>query len=339
MIRIQQGAARAGHFLSLSWRGVRLAGAGAGMAALLMAAPAAAQDWTPQRSIEIVVGFAPGGSADQIARQLSNAVKDTFPVPVVVVNRPGAAGALAAQQIAQAKPDGYQLFVGGGSETTSVGNHQKLSYDPRKDFTPVLKVARLPSVLAVKADSPHQTMQSIIEQAKKAPGSLSYGSTGEGSLFHSTMLVFQAKSGLNFLHVPYKGAADSLLALAGGQVDMAFGAPEEVMGLINGGRIKPVAVFSDKRVPAFPDVPTVTELGYPVALDNMKGLMAPAGLPEPVYRKLHDAFKAALDTPAWKTFTEKTGLMTDYADGPAFQQQIDAGYELIGESLRTLPKS
>lgn len=303
-----------------------------------MAATAAAQDWKPERTIEIIVGFAPGGSADQIARQLSNAVKDTVPVPVVVINRPGAAGALAAQQIATAKPDGYLLFVGGGSETTSVGNHKKLNYDPRKDFTPILKVARLPAMLTVKADSPYKSLQDVVAAAKQKPGSLSYGSTGESSLYHSIMLVMESKSDLKFLHVPYKGAADSMMALAAGQVDMAIGAPEEIKGLVDGGRIRPIAVFSDQRVPAFPDVPTVTEAGYPVALDNMKGLMAPAGLPDPIYQYLHKVFADALKTDAWRGFTDKTGLNTSYADGPAFQKEIDAGYTMIGDALGTAPK-
>lgn len=313
--------------------------AGVALAAAMAAAPvapAAAQEWTPTKPIEIYVGFAPGGSADQIARQLANAVKDTMPVPVVVINKPGAAGALAAQDVAQAKPDGYRMFVGGGSETTSVGNHQKVSYDARRDFTPVLKVARLPSVLAVPANSPFKTAQDLIAAAKAKPGALSYGSTGEGSLFHSTMLAFEANSGLRFLHVPYKGAAESLLALASGQLDMAFGAPEEVKGLIDGGKIRPIALFSKTRLPSMPNVPTVTELGYPVALDNMKGLLAPAGLPEPIYRYLNKTFHDALQTPAWKSYAQNSGLTTDYADGPAFQKEINDSYALIGDSLRTI---
>lgn len=313
--------------------------AGVALAAAMAAAtlaPAAAQEWTPTKPIEIYVGFAPGGSADQIARQLANAVKDTMPVPVVVINKPGAAGALAAQDVAQAKPDGYRMFVGGGSETTSVGNHQKVSYDARRDFTPVLKVARLPSVLAVPANSPFKTAQDLIAAAKAKPGALSYGSTGEGSLFHSTMLAFEANSGLRFLHVPYKGAAESLLALASGQLDMAFGAPEEVKGLIDGGKIRPIALFSKTRLPSMPNVPTVTELGYPVALDNMKGLLAPAGLPEPIYRYLNKTFHDALQSPAWKSYAQNSGLTTDYADGPAFQKEINDSYALIGDSLRTI---
>lgn len=307
-----------------------LAGA---LLAAASAGPAVAQDWTPTRPIEILVGFAPGGSADQIARQLSEAVKDTVPVPVVVINKPGAAGALAAQEIAEAEPDGYKLFVGGGSETTSVGNHQKIPYDPRRDFTPVLKAARLPSVLAVNVKSPYPDMKALIAAARGKPEALSYGSTGNGSLFHSTMLAFEANSGLRFLHVPYKGAAASLTALAAGEVDMAFGAPEEVRGLIDAGKIRPIAVFSRSRVASLPDTPTMTELGYPIALDNMKGLLAPAGLPEPVYRYLNRVFHDALQSPSWKAYTARSGLTTDYADGPAFQKEIDESYALIGDSL------
>jgi len=298
--------------------------------------PALAQEWKPERPIEILVGFAPGGSADQIARQLSNAVKDTIPVPVIVINKPGVAGVLAAQEVANAKPDGYKLFIGGGSETTSVGNHQKIAYDARKDFTPILKAARLPSVLAVSVNSPYKTMQDLIAAAKEKPEALSYGSTGEGSLFHSTMLAFEANSGLRFLHIPYKGAAEATLALAAGQLDMAFGAPEEVRGLIDGGKIRPIALFSKERVASLPDVPTVGELGYPVALDNMKGLMAPAGLPEPIYRYLNRVFHEALDSPTWKTYAKNSGITTDYADGPAFQKEINESYALIGDSLKAI---
>jgi tripartite-type tricarboxylate transporter receptor subunit TctC len=152
------------------------------------AAPAWAQEWTPAQPITILVGFAPGGSADQIARQLSFAAKGILPVPVVVVNKVGAAGAIAAQAVAEARPDGYTLFVGGGSETTSVGNHKALPYDPRKSFVPVIKVSRAPSILAVRADSKYADMKALLADAKTAPEKVSYGSTGEGGIFHSTGL-------------------------------------------------------------------------------------------------------------------------------------------------------
>lgn len=295
---------------------------------------AAAQAWVPDKPITILVGFAPGGSADQIARNLAIGAKDHSPVPVLVVNRPGAAGTLAAQATAQAKPDGYTMFVGGGSETTSVGNHSPLNYDSRTSFRSIIKVARLPSVLVVRADSPYADMRALLAVAKSAPEKLSYGSTGQGGIFHSTALVLEKISGIKLLHVPYKGAAESLTALAGGQVDMAFGAPDEVRALVSGGRLRPIAVFSRTRVPAYPDVPTMTELGYPVAIDNMKGLMAPAGLPDPVYQWLFETFRKAMQTPEFQQYARSSGLNIDFADGPAFQRDINEGYEAIGRALK-----
>ena len=298
-----------------------------------LALPAWAQEWRPTQPITILVGFAPGGSADQIARQLSFAAKDIIPVPVLVVNRVGAAGAIAAQATADARPDGYTLFVGGGSETTSVGHFNALTYDPRKSFVPVIKVSRAPSILAVKADSRFTDIKALLAEAKTAPEKVSYGSTGEGGIFHATALVLEKQSGIKLLHVPYKGAADSMNALLGGQVDAAFGAYEEMKPMIDAGRVRPLALFSRSRLPALPNVPTMMEVGVPVALDNMKGLMAPAGLPPHIHRYLHDSFRKAMQTELWKDYVAKSGLTQDYMDGPSFQKEIVDGYELIGKAI------
>jgi tripartite-type tricarboxylate transporter receptor subunit TctC len=292
-----------------------------------------AQEWVPSQPITILVGFAPGGSADQIARQLSFAAKGIIPVPVLVVNRVGAAGAIAAQATAEAKPDGYTLFVGGGSETTSVGHFKSLPYDPRKSFTSVIKVSRAPSILAVRTDSKFADMKALLAEAKSGPEKVSYGSTGEGGIFHATALVLEKQGGIKLLHVPYKGAAESMNALLAGQVDSAFGAYEEMKPMIDAGRVRPVALFSRTRLPALAAVPTMLELGVPVALDNMKGLMGPAGLPPQVTRYLHDSFRKAMQTPAWKEYLAKSGLTEDYAEGPAFQKEVAEAYDLIGKAI------
>ena len=297
------------------------------------AAPAWAQEWTPTQPITILVGFAPGGSADQIARQLSFAAKGLLPVPVVVVNKVGAAGAIAAQAVAEAKPDGYTLFVGGGSETTAVGNFKALPYDPRKSFQPVIKVSRAPSILAVRADSRFADMKALLAEAKQAPEKVSYGSTGEGGIFHATGVVLEKQTGIKLLHVPYKGAAESMTALLAGQVDSAFGAYEEMKPMIDAGRARPLALFSRTRLPALPATPTMTEVGVPIVLDNMKGLMGPAGMPAPVVRYLHEQFRKAMQTPAWKEYVAKSGLTEDYADGASFQKEVVDAYELIGKAI------
>jgi len=298
-----------------------------------LALPSWAQEWTPTQPINILVGFAPGGSADQIARQLSFAAKGIIPVPVVVQNKAGAAGAIAAQTVAESKADGYTLFVGGGSETTAVGNFKSLPYDPRKSFTPVIKVSRAPSILAVKSDSKFADMRALMSEAQQGAERVSYGSTGEGGIFHATCLVWEKTAGIKLLHVPYKGAADSMNALLGGQVDATFGAYEEMKAMIDAGRVRPLAIFSRSRLPMLSSVPTMTELGVPVAIDNMKGLMGPAGIPPNVVRYLHDSFRKAMQTPEWKEYVAKSGLTQDYADGTTFQKEYVEAYEIIGKAI------
>ena len=313
-----------------------LVGLAAWTAAASLSTPslAATAAGVPDRPITILVGFAAGGSADQIARNLAAAAKDISPVPILVVNKPGAAGVLAAQAVAQAKPDGTTLFVGGGSETTSVGAHQPLPYDPRSSFRAIIKVARLPSVLVVRVDSPYADMKALMTAARAAPEKLSYASTGQGGIFHSTGLVWEKVGGMKLLHVPYKGAAESMTALLGSQVDMAFGAPEEVQALVAAGKLRPIAIFSSARLPAYPNVPTMTELGYPVAIDNMKGLLAPAGTPDATANWLFETFQKAMQTPEFVQFAKTAGLSIAYADGPGFQREINDSYNAIRKAIQ-----
>jgi tripartite-type tricarboxylate transporter receptor subunit TctC len=299
-----------------------------------LALPAWAQaEWTPTQPITILVGFAPGGSADQIARQLSFAAKSIIPVPVVVQNKVGAAGTIAAQQVADAKPDGYTLFVGGGSETTSVGAL------PEAGLRPAQVVHHRHQGLA-RAEHPGgqgrlevRRHEGAAGRSQDGPEKVSYGSTGEGGIFHATGLVWEKQAGIKLLHVPYKGAADSMNALLGGQVDSAFGAYEEMKGMIDAGRVRPLALFSKTRMPQLPNVPTMTEVGVPVALDNMKGLMGPAGMPANVVRYLHDSFRKAMQTAEWKDYVAKSGLTQDYADGASWQKEVVDGYDLIGKAV------
>lgn len=294
---------------------------------------AQAAPWVPAQPITILVGFAPGGSADQIARALAQASKGLLPVPVLVVNKVGAAGTLAAQAVAEARPDGHTLFVGGGSETTTVGHFKTLPYDPRKSFTPVIKVSRAPSILAVRADSRFADMKALMADARSAAEKVSFGSTGEGGIFHATALAWERQAGVKLLHVPYKGAAESMTALLGGQVDSAFGAYEEMKPMLDAGRVRALALFSRSRLPALPQVPTMAELGVPVAVDNMKGLMAPAGLPAPVLQTLHDVFRRATQTADWRDFVARSGLTQDIADGATFQREINEAWDVIGRAV------
>ena len=154
------------------------------------AAVAPARAWEPKKPINIVVGFAPGGGTDIIARTVTSAAQEFFPVPLVIVNRAGASGTIAAEYVRNAPPDGYTLLVAGGSESTSVGNHQKLPYDIRTDFTAIIQFNRQRTLLAVKGDAPYKTLKEFVTEVKANPGKYTYGSSGAGSLYHSALLVF-----------------------------------------------------------------------------------------------------------------------------------------------------
>jgi tripartite-type tricarboxylate transporter receptor subunit TctC len=307
-------------------------GLAAGVAGLLPRTARAA--WRPDRPIHLVVGFAPGGGTDVTARALANAAQDLFPVQIVVVNKPGAAGVIAAQQVARAPADGYQILVGGGSESTSVGNHQQIPYDPRKDFRAVIMMQRSPIHLFVRADSPHKHLGDLVTHAKINPGKVTFASSGVGGLYHSTQLVLARKAEITVNHVPYQGGAPSMQAVLAGEVEVGLGAPEEIKGQLDAGQIRVLAVASKERTPGYESVPTLRELGFDVFIENMKGLNAPAGLPDDIYGYLHDGFKQAIESETWKTQAARVGILTEYLDGPAYQQRITDMYNTIGEALK-----
>ncbi|BAT60719.1 tripartite tricarboxylate transporter family receptor [Variibacter gotjawalensis] len=293
------------------------------LAAAALIAPSLAQaEWVPNKPITIVVGFAPGGGSDVIARALQSAAQPFFPVPIIVLNKAGAAGTTAAAEVARGPADGYTMFVGGGSESTSVGAYRQLPYDIRKDFRPILRATSNPQLLVVAANSPYKTAQELIAKAKANPGTLNYGSSGPGSLVHATTEVFAKKADLKLQHVPYQGGGPALQAVVAGQIDFLISALDEVQGQLDGGTIRVLAVARPQRLETHPDVPTLRELGYDVIGDNMKGLVAAAGLPDDAYKFLHDNFKKGLDSAAWQEFATRSKFKTEYLDGPGFQKAM-----------------
>ncbi len=299
-----------------------------------VAMPASGQtDWEPTQPIQLVVGFAAGGGTDVIARTLTSAAQPLFPVPIVVVNRPGAAGTVAAEMVANAEPDGHTLLIAGGSESTSVPAHQELGYDPRTDFTPIIHVARLRIFLAVPSDSPWQTFEDFVEDVRANPGQYSYGSSGSGSLYHSTMLVLGDVADLDMRHVPYQGGAPAMAALLGGHVDITLGSPDEVKPHYDAGSIRLLALTSEDRFEPWNDVPTLQELGYDVYLENMKGVVGPAGMPDEAVQYLHDKFKEAMEGETYQTLAARSEIETTYMDGPAFGQAMTDMLDTITAAL------
>jgi len=298
----------------------------------LIASPVVA--WEPTKPIKLVVGFSPGGGTDAIARTVASAAQEFFPVPLVIVNRSGASGTLAAEFVASSKPDGYTLLVAGGSESTSVGNHRPLKYDIRKDFTPIMRINRYRIFLAVNAKSGIKTVKDLVEKAKSAPGKMAFSSGGNGSLYHSAMLVFNRETGTDMKHVPYKGGALGLAALVGGHVDVGVGAALEVKPHVDSGKIVLIGHTSPDPTDAYPDVPTLQDEGYDIVLGNMKGFVGPAGMPADVTQYLHDNFKKALETDTWKRLAKKQKIDTAYANGPDFLEAMAGMYNVIGKAVK-----
>jgi len=304
----------------------------AGLAAASTAGTARA--WEPARPIQLIVGFAPGGGADLAARAIAEASSRFFPTPLVVMNRPGAGGAIAAQQVAGMAPDGLNLLVGGGSESTSLPAFRELPYDPKKSFRAIIRITRQPLLIVARRGGRFADLPSVIEAAKRAPGAIPHASSGQGSIYHAVFVLLSRAANIELLHVPFTGGAPSLQALMAGTVELAVLAPEEMAGLAQAGEVRPLAVASAGRIPAHPDVPTLRELGWDVVVENMKGLNAPAGLPDEIYATLHDRFRRGMQEPAWKTFLERTGAMDGYLDGPGYQAAIDGVLDALRRTVR-----
>lgn len=269
------------------------------LAALSLAAGAAsAQSW-PTQPIRWIVSYPAGGGTDVVARTVASGLEKPLGQTIVVENRPGAATIIGATAIAQAEANGY--MVGTADSGTLAFNpslYAKLSYDPSK-FTYIGGIAKFPLLLAVNVNSPFKTVDDVIQAAKKEPGKLSAASAGAGSPHHLALELFKQRTNANVLHVPYKGAAPAVQDLLGGQVDLMFIDLASGLPNVKAGKLRVLAAATPERVAALPDVPTMAEQGVPnFTAYAWQGLVGPAGLPEPVVKKLAADLEATLKSPA-----------------------------------------
>src|SRR6187455_900709 len=265
----------------------------------LAAQAALAQSW-PAKPIRLVVPFAPGGSSEIIARSLAAQLSTTLGQQVFVDNKPGGAGNVAMEEVKRAPADGYTMILGhvGTLAVNPALFGKALPYDPVKDFIPVSLVATVPNVIAVNPDLPVTTLADLVRKAKAEPGKLNYGSAGNGSAGHLAMEYFKSQAKIDIVHVPYKGTGPMLTDLMGGQTQMTFNGVPPIIGQIKGGKLRPIAVGSAKRVPSLPDVPTIAESGYPgFETSQWYGILLPAGTPAPIVERLHREIVAALAKP------------------------------------------
>jgi tripartite-type tricarboxylate transporter receptor subunit TctC len=262
------------------------------------AMPAGAQGY-PDRMIKIVVPFTPGGPVDLVARLVAQRMAPALGQSVVIENRPGGAGVIGAKAVAGAEPDGYTLLFGNISTLAVLpAVTRNRDYDPAKSFVPVAKVSDSPEVLVIDPALPVHSVGELIAYAKAHPGTLNYGSSGYGNATHLSAEWFKAKTGVDIVHVPYKGLSDTLTGLIGGQVIMAFGAIEGVLPMIQQGRLRPLAVTTAQRFPLVPDLPTMAESGVEgFMVTSFEGVVAPAGTPGAIVARLNAAINQSVANP------------------------------------------
>ena len=274
----------------------------------------------PDKPIKIVVPFPAGGGTDNVTRMISNAVNVKYGWTIVVENKPGAGGNLALETVAKSKPDGYTLVM---AQTDNVVLnpllYKKLNYDPVKDLEPMGMVAKGAQVLVVRADSPYKTLADVVAAAKSKPGHVTFATPGTGTVAHMVLQLWEGSSGVDFTHVPYKGVAQALPDLIGGQIDLYMGTVPTMQNHIEGGKVRALGVTSGQRSTVLKNVPTFAEAGVKgVELASVWGLMAPTGTPKPIVDK-------------WNAVI--TELLTQ-AD--VRQKITDSGGEIVGGTAKQM---
>ena len=264
----------------------------------------------PTRPIRLVVPFPPSGAVDFYARVVRQPLSEALGQPVVIDNKAGASGMVGAEIVAKSPPDGYTLLLGNiASLAINVGLYAKMPYDPLKDLTPVIRTVDVNYVLVVHPSVPATTVPELVAYARANPGKLSYGSAGSGSLPHLGTELFKAQTGIDLLHVPYKGGGPMVTDLLGGTVQVAIGDQANLMPHVQSGKLRALAVATAKRSSNFPNLPTIAETGH-AGFDATawQGLAGPAGLPPEVVRRLNEAFKMVMAMPAVREKLKGGGL-------------------------------
>ena len=303
--------------------------------ALGVALPCAAQ--YPDRPLTIIAGFPAGGLVDIVSRVVAEGMKPKFPKGVVVVNKPGAGGAVAVSEVVQAKPDGYTIVLTPLSSLV-IGPqlNRDLSYKTPDDYDPVVNVVAYYPLLVVRSDAPWKTIQEFVGEGKTNPGKLRVGTPGEGTSSHLNLEEFMFQTGVKLTHVPYAGWGQSSPALLGGHIEAVVAQPGEAKALVEGKRMRALVMFQPSRHAAFPDTPTAKEAGWDVANGVWYLLVAPKGTPAPIVKYLHDAAKAVTDDPAFAKTMDARGVDVDYRPGDKLRADLRREYKLHTEILRRI---
>jgi len=301
---------------------------------LVIPLPAAAQ--YAERPLTILSGYPAGGMVDIVARLLAEGMKGKFPKGVIVANRTGAGGAVAAAEVATGKPDGTTIVLTPLSSLVIQPQILDIRFRTPDDYEPVINVVSYYPLLVVQTDARWKNVREFIAEAKSNPGKLRVGSPGEGTSSHLNLEELMHVAGIKVTHVPYRGWGESSPALLGGHIEALVAQPGEAKPMVEGKRMRALAVFQNSRHPAFPDAPTAKELGWNVANGVWFLLMAPKGTPAPVIRHIHDAAKAAMEEPSFAAAMDLRGVDVDYRPGDKLRADLWREYKLHTDILKRI---
>lgn len=311
-----------------------------------LAGTAATHSWGqesawPVRPITMVVPFPPGGVADLVGRPVALALEKVLGQPVLVENKAGAGGGIGMQQVARAKPDGYTLLMALSSISILPEADRVLGRAPlfaNKDLIPVARFTADPVVLAVRSEAPWKSVADFIADARKRPGQIPYGSSGNYGTMHVPMEMFAARAGVKLLHVPYTGAGPAVVGLLGGQVEALATGPSSIVAQVKAGKLRVLGSWGSARLAALPDVPTLNEAGFDVEFSQWAGLFVPAGTPDAVLARLRAASRAILSDAAFQQRFETLGTPIQFLDAPEFARFYERENAVLSDVVRKIGK-
>lgn len=313
------------------------------LAAVLASATglAAAQAAFPSHPVTMIVPFPPGGLADIVGRPVADAMSRELGQPVVVDNRGGAGGGVGMAQVAKANPDGYTILMALSSYSVLpeadklLGRSQMYSY---ASLRPIARFTADPTVLAVRADAPWKTVKDFVEDARRRPGAINFGSSGNYGTMHVPMEILKQVAGVRMTHIPYTGAGPAVVALLGGQVDAVASGPATVLQHVKAGKLRVLAHWGTVKLDTLPDVPSLKESGYDAEYAQWSGLFVTAGTPEPVVQRLRAAARAAANDPKVKEVILKAGSPVMYQDQPEFERYVQDDIKRMGGVVQKIGK-
>src|SRR5436309_3415724 len=314
----------------------------AAVALALVAYGVEAQETYPSKPVTLIVPFPPGGVADIVGRPFADALSRELKTPVIIENKAGAGGGIGMGFVAKAKPDGYTLLLALSSISILPAADKVIGRPPLYQLDQLTPIARLtadPTVLAVRADSAWKTLQDFIDDARKRPGAINYGSSGNYGTMHMPMEMFAQAAGIKLLHVPFTGAGPAVVALLSGTVDAVASGPSTVIPHLKAGELRLLASWGDKRIASLPDIPTLTESGYGVVFFQWSGLFAPAGTPEAVIAKLREAARAAASDPKFVGALSAVETPVQYLDAPEMQKFWASDAKKLADAVARAGKS